>query len=50
MRNPISKMTKAKRADGVAQMVKHLPSKCEALNSNPSNAKKKNNKKKFFLS
>jgi hypothetical protein len=36
-----------KRAGGVAQAVECLPSKCEALNSNPSTAKKNNNKKKM---
>jgi hypothetical protein len=29
------------RASGVAQVVEHLPSKCEALNSIPSTEKKK---------
>jgi hypothetical protein len=32
---PISKMTKAKRAGDVTQVVTHLPSKCKALNSKP---------------
>jgi hypothetical protein len=34
------------RAGGVAQVVEHLPRKCEALSSNPSPAKKKKKKKK----
>jgi hypothetical protein len=29
------------RADGVAQVVERLPSRCEALNSNPSTAGKR---------
>jgi hypothetical protein len=37
---PISKITNAKRADGLAPGVEHLPSKCEALSSNPSTTKK----------
>jgi hypothetical protein len=32
---------KAKRASGVAQVVENLPSKCKALSSNPSSAKRK---------
>jgi hypothetical protein len=39
-RNPISKITKAKRTEGVNQGVEHLPCKCKALNSNPSTGKK----------
>jgi hypothetical protein len=35
----ISKITNAKRAAGVAQVIKHLPSRLEVLNSNPSTAK-----------
>jgi hypothetical protein len=31
MQNPIKKITKAKRDGGVAQVVEHLPGKCEAL-------------------
>jgi hypothetical protein len=34
--NPISKITRAKRAGGIAQLVEHLPSK----SSNPSTTKK----------
>jgi hypothetical protein len=33
--------------EGVAQVVERLPSKCEALSSNPSATKKKLKKKKF---
>jgi hypothetical protein len=37
-------------AGGVAQAVEHLPSKCEALDSNPSTAKKKRKKShKMYL-
>jgi hypothetical protein len=35
----ISKITRAKRAGGLAQEVECLPSKCKALISNPSTAK-----------
>jgi hypothetical protein len=35
------KIIKAKRTGVMAQKVRYLPSKCEALNSNPSTAKKK---------
>jgi hypothetical protein len=35
------KITKAKRARGVVQVVEQLPSQHEALSSNPSTAKKK---------
>jgi hypothetical protein len=31
----INKITNAKRAGGIAQVVQHLPSKCETLNSEP---------------
>jgi hypothetical protein len=34
--DPIQKITKAKRVMGVAQVVECLPSKCKALNLNPS--------------
>jgi hypothetical protein len=36
-----SKITKAKRARSMAQMVEHLPGNREALNSKPSTTKKK---------
>jgi phage FluMu protein Com len=42
---------KAKKAGGMAQMVKCLPHKCKALNSIPTTAKKKNKtKQKTFPS
>jgi protein gp37 len=37
---------KARRSEGVAEVVGCLPSKCKALSSNPSTAKKKREKKK----
>jgi hypothetical protein len=40
MRDHISKVTKAKRAGGMAQAVESLPSKLKPLSSNPSSAKK----------
>jgi hypothetical protein len=39
--NPISKITKARRAGGVAQAVEHLPNKHKALSANPSINKKR---------
>jgi hypothetical protein len=33
--DPISKITRAKRAEVLAQAVEWLPSKCEVLSSNP---------------
>jgi hypothetical protein len=39
--DPILKKKSQKRAGGVAQVVELLPSKCEALSSNPNTAKKK---------
>jgi hypothetical protein len=38
-----------KRAGGMAQVIEHLPSKCEDLNSNPSTAKNKKRKEKGYL-
>jgi hypothetical protein len=38
--DPISKITRTKRARSVTQAVKHLSSKCKALSSNHSTAKK----------
>jgi hypothetical protein len=35
------KLTKAKRAGGMVQVVQHLPCKCEALSSNPNIPKQK---------
>jgi hypothetical protein len=40
--NPISKITRAKRAESIAQLVEHLPSK----SSNPSTTKKEEEEKK----
>jgi hypothetical protein len=39
--DPLWKVTKGKRIDGLAQMVKYLLNKSESLSSNPSTAKKK---------
>jgi hypothetical protein len=38
-RDPMWKITKAKRVEGVSQGEEHLPSKCEILSSNPSTTK-----------
>jgi hypothetical protein len=40
-RDPISKITKTKRAGGVAQVVECLPTKCKALSSKSKKKKKK---------
>jgi hypothetical protein len=40
-RDPISKITREKRAEGMAQVVRGLPSKCEALRSTAITEKKK---------
>jgi hypothetical protein len=48
-RDPISKITRAKRAGGVAQVVEPLPSKCKALSSNPKTKKKKKKERKEKL-
>jgi hypothetical protein len=45
MRTYLKKQTKIKRAGGEAQAVERLPSKCQALSSNPSTA---NRKRKLF--
>jgi hypothetical protein len=37
--DPITKVTRVKRAGGVAQAVEHFPSKHKALSTNPSNTK-----------
>jgi hypothetical protein len=34
-------------AGGVAQVIQHLPSKCEALSTNPSTTKKKKREREF---
>jgi hypothetical protein len=36
-------------AGGVAQVEEHLPSKCEALSSNPNTAKGKKKRQAFLL-
>jgi hypothetical protein len=41
MRPYLEKYLTHKRAGGVAQVIECLPSKCEALSSNPSTEKKK---------
>jgi hypothetical protein len=41
---PSQKYPTQKRAGKVAQVVEHLPSKCEALSSDPSSTKKKKGK------
>jgi hypothetical protein len=46
LQDPISKVLNTKRAEGVAQGVERLPTKCEAVSSNPSTTKKK---KKYIL-
>jgi hypothetical protein len=48
MRDHISKITKAKRAEGVAQVVQCLPSKCKALSSNPDCQKEKKKKEDWY--
>jgi hypothetical protein len=45
MQDPNSKITKAKRAGGMAQVVEHLHSKCKALSSNPSITKTQKEKR-----
>jgi hypothetical protein len=44
--DPISKITRAKRAGAVAQVVECLPCNCEGLSSNLSDKKKKKHKHK----
>jgi hypothetical protein len=46
LRPYLEKTQDKKRADGVSQVVECLPSKHEALSSNPINTKKKKKKKK----
>jgi hypothetical protein len=45
--DPMSKITRAKRTRGVAQVVECLLCKCKALSTNPSPTKKKRKKRKF---
>jgi hypothetical protein len=44
--DPISKIPTQNSTSGMAQVVEHLQTKCEALSSNPSATKKKKKKKK----
>jgi hypothetical protein len=46
LRNPISKIARAKWAGDVAQAIERLLCKCEDLSSNPSPTKKKKKKKR----
>jgi hypothetical protein len=39
MGNPIRKIIKRKKVEGMTQVVEYLPSKCKALRLNPSTAK-----------
>jgi hypothetical protein len=48
-RDPISKVTRTKRTESMAQAIDCLPSKCEALSSNSSTTKKKERKKKELI-
>jgi hypothetical protein len=50
LETPVSKITRAKWTEGVAQAVKHLLCKCEALSSNASPTTNKRKKKKAPLS
>jgi hypothetical protein len=45
---PISKITRAKRAGGMAQGLQHLSSKHQTLSSNPNNSQEKNKGKKYL--
>jgi hypothetical protein len=52
--DPIRKITKARRAGGMAEVVECLPSKCKSLSFNPGTTKKKKSYmskmvRKFFL-
>jgi hypothetical protein len=40
LQDPISKITKAKRASGVAQVIEHLPSEHEGLTLSTTKVKK----------
>jgi hypothetical protein len=42
--DPIFKITRAKRTEGVAQAIEYLLCKCEAPSSNPSSTEKKERK------
>jgi hypothetical protein len=41
----MSKITRAKKDGGMAQVVEHLPSKCTNLSSNPSTKERKKESK-----
>jgi hypothetical protein len=43
------KHTRSQRAGGATQVVEHLPSKHQALNSSPNTAKKKKKKKPMVI-
>jgi hypothetical protein len=43
-KDPILKIPNIKKAGGVAQVVEHLSSKCEALSSNSNTEEKKNHR------
>jgi hypothetical protein len=49
--DPISKITKVKRAGGTANMVKYLPNKHETLSSSPRTANKQESfsPKQFYV-
>jgi hypothetical protein len=47
-KTPISKITRAKWAGGVAQVVECLLCKCKAMSSNPSPTKKKKRAPKYI--
>jgi hypothetical protein len=47
MQDPISKITKEKRAGGMTEVVEHLSSKCKILSSNLS--KKLNQKQNLYI-
>jgi hypothetical protein len=44
METPLTKSNRQNRTGGVAQMIECLPSKCKALSSNSSTAKKERKK------
>jgi hypothetical protein len=41
MQDPIPKITKARRAESIIQVIEHLPGKHKALGSRPLHPKKK---------
>jgi hypothetical protein len=44
--DPITKITRAKKAGGVAKVVEHLPPKCKALSPHPVLPKKKKRRRR----